>query len=69
MDDAEGSKAMQLHLSLNEDETGALNRLGNKIGANASDAAKTALRDWLIHHGYLDKSCMDTDNRPRTKGD
>jgi hypothetical protein len=44
---------MQIQISLNEDETLALSRFGNELGAELADAAKTVLRDWLLERGYL----------------
>jgi len=56
-----GSEAMRIELELSAEEITALARLGHEVGANTPDAAKTALRDWLIGHGYLDR-----DSRPRS---
>lgn len=62
-DDSEGARAdparsesMKIELHLSAEEVAALARLGHEVGANTPDAAKTALRDWLISHGYLEQA-------------
>lgn len=44
---------MQIEISLTDDEASALKEFGQKMGAELPDAAKTAIRDWLIGRGYL----------------
>lgn len=56
----------QLDLTLSTDEAIALRRLAVELGAELPDAAKTALRDWLIGNGYLEVEEMDEDTE--TKG-
>lgn len=45
---------MKLNLNLSTDESIAMRRLANELGCSHEDAAKTALRDWLIASGYLE---------------
>lgn len=45
---------MNVVLDLSTDESTALRRLANELGCSHEDAAKTALRDWLIAAGYLE---------------
>ncbi len=58
---------MKHDLTLYDDETVAIRRLAHELGADLPDAAKTALRDWLIGHSYLELAeQMDEDTE--TKG-
>lgn len=45
---------MKITLDLATDESIALRRFANEQGVKLSGAAKVALRDWLIGHGYLE---------------
>jgi len=45
---------MKITLTLAADESIALRRFANEIGCSNEDAAKTALRDWLIGQGLLE---------------
>lgn len=45
---------MKLTLDLSADESIAIRRLANELGCSTTDAAKTALRDWLIASGHLE---------------
>ena len=45
---------MKFTLDLSADESIALRRMANELGCSNEDAAKTALRDWLIANGYLE---------------
>lgn len=45
---------MRIEIDLSTDEAIALRRLAAELGADFPDAAKTALRDWLIGNGYLE---------------
>lgn len=45
---------MKITITLAADESIALRRLANELGCSHEDAAKTALRDWLIASGYLE---------------
>lgn len=45
---------MKILLEISADEAVALRRLANELGCSNEDAAKTALRDWLIASGYLE---------------
>lgn len=45
---------MNLIFDLSPDESIALRRLANELGCSNEDACKTALRDWMIGHGYLE---------------
>lgn len=45
---------VKIALNLSTDESIALRRLANDLGCSHEDAAKTALRDWLIAGGYLE---------------
>lgn len=61
---------MRLDLALSADERVALIRLAAEIGCSTEDAAKTALRDWLIERGYLGSAEADNDNGDaETKGE
>ena len=53
---------MKLTLTLSAEECAALRRLASEIGCSNADAAKTALRDWLIENGHLDSATADNDN-------
>lgn len=53
---------MKIALTLSTDESIALRRLANVLGSSEDDAAKTALRDWLIGNGYLELAEADNDN-------
>lgn len=49
------SAVVKLTLDLATDESIAIRRLANQLGCcSTTDAAKTALRDWLIAGGYLE---------------
>lgn len=58
---------MKLDLTLLTDEAIALRRLAHELGADLPDAAKTALRDWLIGHNYLELADQ-IDEDTETKG-
>ncbi len=58
---------MKLELTLSTDESIALRRLAHELGADLPDAAKTALRDWLISHGHLELA-EQIDEDTETKG-
>lgn len=53
----------ELVLNLSTDEMIALRRLASELGADLPDAAKTALRDWLIGNGYLEIPEDDSEGR------
>lgn len=52
---------MKIELDLSGEERIALRRFANEAGEDLAEAARMALRDWLIGHGYLE-SQADDDN-------
>jgi hypothetical protein len=53
--------AVKIELELSADERIALRRFANEEDVEISEAARMALRDWLLGHGYLE-SQADNDN-------
>jgi len=52
---------LKIELELSADERIALRRFANEVGEDLAEAARMALRDWLVGHGYLE-SQADNDN-------